>query len=150
MQAGHSNPAAQHFALWQVAAFRLPVVQHEASGWWDAPPTLHGLHPQDFLPPASDPQSFQVIRQEKTLALVRALQACAEVSGAKTGILCRAIQELQQCMAHLKTLNGDDVMKASLFRPAKEESGHPPLWKRKLPSWVKEMGPHECQALPPQ
>ena len=50
---GHNDPAAQHYALWQVAAFRLPVVQQEE--WWDVPPMLHGLHLQDFLPPASDP-----------------------------------------------------------------------------------------------
>ena len=42
--------AAQHHVLWQAASFRLPVAQQEASGWWDAPPVLHGFCPQDFLP----------------------------------------------------------------------------------------------------
>ena len=32
MQEGHNDPAAQHFTLWQAAAFRLPVAQQEASG----------------------------------------------------------------------------------------------------------------------
>ena len=52
---GYDNYSAQHYALWQVAAFRLPLAQQEASGWWDAPPTQQGLHSQDFLPPASGP-----------------------------------------------------------------------------------------------
>ena len=55
---GHNDPAAQHFALQQVATFRLPVAKQEASWWWDAPPTLHGLHSQDFLPALSNPQNF--------------------------------------------------------------------------------------------
>ena len=58
-----------------------------------------------------------------TLTLARVLQAYAEASGAKRGILCGAIRELQQCMVPLMTLNGDDVMEASLVRPADEESG---------------------------
>ena len=51
--------------------------QQQASGWWDAPSMLHRLCPEDFLPPASDPQNVHIIRQ-KTLALARALQACAK------------------------------------------------------------------------
>ena len=110
----HNDPVAQHYTLWQVTALRLPMLQQESSGWWDSLPMLHGFCPYDFLPPASDPQNFQVIRQEKTLALARVLQACTEASRAKTCILCRTVRELQQCMAPLMTLNGDDVMEASL------------------------------------
>ena len=92
MQEGHSDPAAQHFALWQVAAFRLPVVQQEASGWWDTPPTLHGLHPQDFLPPTTaSTQDFWVMRQEKTLAFTQALQACTEASGGRKAFSVRQL-----------------------------------------------------------
>ena len=119
----HNDPAAQHFTLWQVAAFRLSVAQQGASGWWDTPPALHGLCPEHFFPPASDAQDFQVIRQEKMLALAWALQACTEASGSKTGILCEAARELQRCMSPLMTLNGDDVVEASLLRPIEEESG---------------------------
>ena len=85
--------------------------------------TLHRLYPQHFLPPASGPQNFQVIRQEKMLALAQALQACAEASRAKTDVLCRATKDLQQCIAHLITLNGGNVMEASLLRFAEEELG---------------------------
>ena len=138
---GHNDPAAQHYAPLQVAAFRLPVVQQEASGWWDAMPMLHGLCPQDFHPPASDPQNFQVIRQDKTLALAQALQACVEASGSKAGILCRATRELQQCMAHLMTLNGDDVMEFSLLRPAEEELGPSPTPEEETTLVVKGDGP---------
>ena len=49
-QEGHNNFAAQHYAIWQVAAFRLHVAQQEASGWWDNPPVLHGLCPENLLP----------------------------------------------------------------------------------------------------
>ena len=72
------------------------------------------------------PQNFQIIKQEKTLTLARVLQACAEVFGTKWGILYRAIRELQQCMAPLVTINGDDVMEASMLRPVGEESGPSP------------------------
>ena len=123
MQEGHDNYAAQHYALWQVTAFRLPVVQQEASRWWESLPTLQGLCPQDFLPPASDLWNFQIIWQENTLALARVLQACAETSWAKLGILSGAIRELQQYMALLMTINRDDVMEASLLRPIEEEAG---------------------------
>ena len=34
--------------------------------------------------------------------------------------------ELQQCMALLMTINGDDVMEASLLWPVEEGSGPPP------------------------
>ena len=143
VQEGHNNPADQHFALWQVAAFRLPVAQHGASGWWDTPPTLCGLHPQDFLPPttASDPQDIWVMRQEKTLALAQALQACTEASGAKTGILCEAAREQQQCMAPLMTLSGDDIVEASLLRPTGEELRPSPTPEEETALLGEEDGP---------
>ena len=53
--------STQHYTLWQVAALSQPLAQQEASSWWDAPSTLQGLHPEDFLPPASDLQNFQII-----------------------------------------------------------------------------------------
>ena len=110
---------------------------------------LHWLCPQDFLPPASDPQHFWVIRQEKTLALARALQVCAEVFGAKTGILCRAIRELQQCMAPLMTLNGDNGMEASLLRPAEEESEPSPHSRgRDCPPWQRRWALRSARLYP--
>ena len=138
---GHNDPDAQHYTLWQVAAIRLQVLQQKASRWWDAPPTLHGLCPWDFLTPASDPQNFQIIRQEKTLALARVLQVCTEASRAKTGILCGAVRELQQCMVPLMTLNGDDVMEASLLRPADEELGPSPTPKEETSLMGEGDGP---------
>ena len=80
MQEGNKDFAAQHYTLWKVAAFRLPVTQQKESGWWDTPPTLHGFCPQDFLSPttASDPLDLWVMRQEKTLPLAWALQVYAE------------------------------------------------------------------------
>ena len=87
---GHSDYQVQNFVLWQAAAFRLPAIQQEASRWWDAPPWLSRLHPQNCMPipDASGPKDFWVMRQEKTQALAWVLQACAGESEAPTGILC--------------------------------------------------------------
>ena len=35
---GYNDFKTQHYAQWQVAAFRLPATQQEAPGWLDAPP----------------------------------------------------------------------------------------------------------------
>ena len=80
---GYDDYEAQHYAQWQVVAFRLPATKQEASGWWDAPPWLSWLCPQDFMPvtDASNPKDFWFIRQEKTLILAQALQACTKGSG---------------------------------------------------------------------
>ena len=85
MKEGHSDYQVQDFVLWQAVAFRLPVAQQEASRWWDAPPWLSGLHPQDFMPitDASSPKDLWFMRQEKTLALAWVLQACTKESGAQ-------------------------------------------------------------------
>ena len=153
MQEGHNDPAAQYFTLLQVAAaaFRLPVAQQEASGWWDTPPALHGLCPQDFLPPttASNSQNW-VMRQAKMLALAQALQACAEASGAKTGILCKAARKLQQCMAPLMTLKGDDIVEATLLRPTREEPGPSPTPEEEATLLDEEDEPSEAPGPSPR
>ena len=48
MHREYNDFLAQNYALWQVAAFKLPLAQQEASGWQDALPTLQRLWPQDF------------------------------------------------------------------------------------------------------
>ena len=55
----------------QVAAFRLPLAQHEASGLWNTSPQFIRLHPTDIMlhSVASGPRDFWAMRQEKTLAL---------------------------------------------------------------------------------
>ena len=87
-----------------------------------APPEFSRLHPTDFLfyTDASGPRDFQTMRQEKTLALARALEACAEELGVPTGILCESAWELQKWMAPM-TLSGDDTVEASLLKPMEEE-----------------------------
>ena len=40
-----SKQEALHYAQWQAVAFRLPLDQQKASGWWDVPPWLCGLCP---------------------------------------------------------------------------------------------------------
>ena len=85
-----SKPEALLLSWWQAAAFRLPLAQHKASGWWEAPPCLTKLQPQDFLLHVESPgtRDFQIIRQVETLAW--ALQWCAERSGMPAGVLCNA------------------------------------------------------------
>ena len=116
----------QHYALWQATAFRLPLAQQEASSWWDAPPALQGLHLQNFHPHTSDPWNFSVVHQEKTLAIARVLQACAEASRVKSGVLCGAVRKFQLCMVLLMTINGDDVMETSLLGLVEEAPGPSP------------------------
>ena len=153
VHAEHNDPAAQHYALWQVAAFRLPVAQQKASGWWDTLPALHGHCPQDFLPPASDPQNFPVIRQKKTLALARALQVCVEASRARTGIQS---QDRHPMWIHqgAATVYGifDDPQWGQCYGSLllEEELGPSPTPEEETTLLGKgEEGPQECQALPP-
>ena len=133
MKESYNDFETQHYVQWQVAAFRLPAAQQEASGWWDAPSWLSRLYPKDFLPitNASSPKDFWVMRQEKTLALAQALQACTKGSRAPTGVLCGCVWELQKCMTPLMTLSGDDIMVASLLKPTEEEHGTSPMQEEK-------------------
>ena len=57
-------------------------------GWWYAPPGFSRLCPTDFLvhTDTSSPRDFQVMRQEKTLALARLLQACTEELGSQQAL----------------------------------------------------------------
>ena len=68
---GLSDSEALHYTQWQVVAFKLRATQQEALGWWDAPPWLSGLCPEDFMlcTDASGHRDFLDMRQEKTLAL---------------------------------------------------------------------------------
>ena len=126
---GLSNSRALLYAQWQSVALRLPATQQETSGWWDAPPWLSGLHPEDFMlcTNASSPRDFWAVRQEKTLALAWVLQACTEGLEVPIGVLCNSAQELQKCMAPLMTLSRNDIIEVSLLKPTKEECGTSPL-----------------------
>ena len=121
-------------AWWKVVAFRLPLAQHEALGWLGAPPGFSRLHLMDFLvhTVVSGPRDFWNMQQEKTLALAQALQACAEESGVPTGVLCKSVWELQNCMVPLMTLSGDDIVEVSLLKPMGDKHGTPPHWRTKL------------------
>ena len=63
------------------------------------------------------------MRQEKTLALARALQTCAERSGMLNGVLCNSARELQRCMAPLMHLSGNEIVEASLLGPTSDKHG---------------------------
>ena len=126
VQKGYGEYSTQHYALWQAAAFRLPLAQQEASGWWDALLPYAGFVYRTFFPLPQTHGISGPSTRKKTLALARALQVCAEASGAKPGVLCRAVRELQQCMALLMAIDGDDVMEASLLGLVEEELGPSP------------------------
>ena len=148
-----ANAEALHYAQWQAAAFRVPLAQHEASGWWDAPLWLSGLCPKDFMPHtnASSSKDLQTVRQEKILAFSHALEACTERSGVSTGVLCISTRELQRCIAPLMCLSGDEIEEATLLEPVGEEYRTSPTPEEKAPSWVRSLScyiplrPHSSQ-----
>ena len=109
-----------HLAHWQAAVLWLPQAQQEAGGWWVPPITIPRLHLKHYMPSPTS-SDFWIMRQQKTMALTRALQACTEESGFPTGVLCDVAWELQQCMAPLVVLNGDEIVEASLLRPIEAE-----------------------------
>ena len=115
-----SEPNALCLVHWQAAVFWLPRVQQETAGWWATPLTNPRLHFKDYMPSPTSP-NFQIMRQQKTLALARVLQAHDEESGFPTGVLCDVAWELQQCMAPLFIPNGDEIVEASLLRPIEGE-----------------------------
>ena len=114
-----SKPKALYFSWGQAVAFRLPLAQQEASGWWDSPPCFCGLCLQDFLShaDASKKRNFWTVRQEKTQALAWPLQCCEERLKVQTRVLCNVAQVLQKCMAPLMCLNRDEIVEASLLEP---------------------------------
>ena len=111
---------ALHFAWLQATAFRLPLAQLEASGWWEVPHGLRALGCWNFLPQVDSPgtRNFYGTRQEETLALAQALQCYVERLGTIPRVLCEAAQDLQRCMAPLMWLDSDEIIEASLLGPA--------------------------------
>ena len=64
----------------KAAACRLPTVQEEVVGWWEAPLSIHGLGQQDFLPHHDfcSTRDSRETWKEGTLVLAKALQHCVE------------------------------------------------------------------------
>ena len=125
---GLSDAEVLQWAHWQAAVFRLSLAQCKALRWWGAPTKLSGLCLMDFPLPAdaSSPRDFHAVREEKSLALAWALQACAEELEVPAGILCESVRELQKCIALLMTLRDDDTVEASLLKPMGDKHGTPP------------------------
>ena len=111
------NALALQLAQQQAMALRLSLAQKEASGWWEAPCSLSGLHHWDFLSHV-DPfcmRGFWVSRQEETLVLAQALQHCAERLGIPLRVLCNAALDLQRYMVPLMHLEGDKILETLLI-----------------------------------
>ena len=103
-----------------------------------------------LLTNASDPSNFWAVRQEKTLALARVLQACAKESGVSTSILCELISELQKCMAPPMTLSGDNMVVASLLKPTGEELGASPTLEEETTLLGEEIKPPQVPGSLPK
>ena len=113
------KPKALQLAHWKAAVFWLPWVQQETAGLWSPPLAIPRLHLRDYMPsPASS--NFWIMRQQKTVDIARAQQACAEESGFPRGVLCEVVRQLQWCLALLLFLNGDKIVEVSLLRPIEE------------------------------
>ena len=137
------GPSMGHWQKWHSGC---PIALHEALGWWDAPPWLSSLHSMDFMlhTDASGPRNFWAMRQEKILALAQVLQACAKKLEVPPGILYNSVWELQECIGPLMTLSGT-LLRLPSWNPAKKSMDPPPLWRRKLSSWVRNLRPHPSQ-----
>ena len=121
---------SQSKALWmawqQVAAFQLTLAQHKTAGWWVPLPAISRLWLQQYMPsPAFS--NFRIMRQQRTLALARVLQAHTEESGCPTGVLCEVARELQWCMTPLLAFNGDEIVEASLLQSMEGECRTSPI-----------------------
>ena len=73
------------------------------------PPAIPRRCLKNYMPsPASS--NFRIMKEQKTLALARVLQAYAKESGCPTGVLCEVEWELQLCMAPLLVFNGYEIV----------------------------------------
>ena len=104
-------------------AFRLPTVQDEVAGWWEAPLSICSLGHLDFQPHCDfcGTRDYREVWKEGTLVLAKALQCCAEKSGLPPGMLCDIVKDLQRCMEPLMCLKGDDILEALLVKAADNE-----------------------------
>ena len=144
-----SNAQTLPLAQWQAVAFWLPTAQEEASGWWEALCSLHGLCHRDFLPHVNftGTRDFWVNRQE-TLALAKALQHCAERLGMPPKVLCDVAQDLQRCMAPLICLEGDEIVQALLLGPTDDGPRMSPILEEEAVLLGGEPEPQEATVLP--
>ena len=107
-----------------------------------------GFVPRTFFPPTlthkiSGSSARNIDSSQGTAVLCR-------VSGAKPGVLCGAVRELQQCMTLLMTTNGNNVMEVSLLRPVEEESGAYPTLEEVTALLARGDGPSGAPGPAPQ
>ena len=131
---GLGNCKALQCAWWQAAAFRLPLSQHEALGWWDAPPGFSGHHPTDFTGPYCClwPKGFVGHEAGEDPGPSLGTASPWQRVWVPTGVLCESAQELQKCMTPLMTLSGDNIVEVSLLKPMGDDHRTPPHQRRKL------------------
>ena len=131
----------------QAMAFRLPTVQEEVAGWWEAPMSICGLGQQDFMPhhDICGTGDLRETQNEETLALARALQHYMERLGAHTRVLCSMVRDLQRCMEPIMCLKGEDILEASLLRATDNEPGASPILVEETTLLGKDPTPQEAQ-----
>ena len=93
-------------------------------------PTIPRLQLEQYMPsPASS--NFRIMREQRTLALARALQTYSEESSCPTGVLGEAVRELKQYMTPLLALNGNEIGEASFLQSMEEECRTSPMPEEK-------------------
>ena len=92
-------------------------------GWWNPDPSLSALHYNKFLLPGGLKGSWDIqeTRKEKTLALAKALQTCAQWFSGPYHIMCGAARDLQECMTNLMWLTGEDILDNTLLEPVDDQ-----------------------------
>ena len=142
-----SDAQASQLAQQWAVAFWLPTAQKEVSGWLEAPCSLCLLFHSDFLLCVDFPSTrdFWLPDKKKTLALVQALQHCAERLGMPPRVLCNEAWNLQRCMAPLMHLEGDEMVEALLLGSTNNGPRMSPTPEEEAVLLGDELEPQEAQ-----
>ena len=143
---GLSDDMVQQIARKQAAAFRLPTVQDEVVGWWEAQLSICGLGQWDFLPHCDfhGMRDFRENQREGTLALARALHHCVEK------LECYAVGHRisrgawsPSCI--LRVMTSWKLHYPRLLTVSQE---HLQPWQKKLHSWARILHPSRLRRIP--
>ena len=133
--------------------FRLPTVQEEVVGWWEAPMDICSLGQQDFLPDCDfhGARELRETHKEETLVLARALQPYVKRSGAPPGVLCSIVRDLQRSMESLMVMTSWKPPYLMLYKMSQD---HPQPQQKRLHSWARippqrGSGDHNTPSWPP-
>ena len=115
-----------------------------AGGWWDAPPMLQELCPQDFLPLPLAPRISGSSDRRRPWLQPGCFRPVQRYPGPSKAPYAEPSGSSNNARPPVMAINGDDVMEASLLRLLRRNQDLPPLQKRR-----GEMGCQDPQALLP-